>query len=152
MVMVCSVFVASHFPESSQKQDQTAAPVSLTDIIEKNMLRSREGNASAGIDEFIMTFKEMHKCLQVSHRVLKSVLSKCSAICANFQTSLKIYNKFDSVWSKLALRDSSIDKACCEKLKRIAWLSYLLAKESILEKQVELKLAEHQSQGAQPIV
>ena len=37
------------------------------------------------------------------------------------------------MWTKLAIKDVSIEKACREKLKRMVWLSYLLAKHKIID-------------------
>ena len=63
-------------------------------------------------------------------------MQKCSNMCQNFQTALKIYNKFDNVWTKLGAKDISIEKDCCEKLKRMVWLVYLLTKQEVIDKDI----------------
>ena len=52
----------------------------------------------------------------------------CSKICSDFQLSLKMYNKFDSVWTKMEFKDKNFQKACVEKLKKTGWFLYLIGK------------------------
>jgi predicted DNA-binding protein YlxM (UPF0122 family) len=98
------------------------------------------------IDDFIHVFKDIYRSLQVSNKAFKDVLSRCSILCQNFQTSLKIYNKFDSVWSKLALKDASNSLICNnDKLKRTVWMIYLISKHEIIDKENRQIVGNHVS-------
>jgi len=44
-----------------------------------------------------------------------------------------MYNKFDHIWAKLEVTDTSLEKACAEKLHKISWLLYLSAKPFVFE-------------------
>ena len=45
-----------------------------------------------------------------------------------------MYNKFESIWTKLEIEDFHVSKACAENLKKVAWLIYLIAKQKIFER------------------
>ena len=46
-----------------------------------------------------------------------------------------MYNKFDTIWSKLEVKDKSMEKSLEEKLKKISWLVYIVSKHNIFEKE-----------------
>ena len=48
-----------------------------------------------------------------------------------FQTSLKMFNKFDHIWQKLEVKDKNLALSTEEKLKKMGWLIYILAKQHI---------------------
>jgi len=49
-----------------------------------------------------------------------------------------MFNKFDFIWSKLEIKDKSIEKACADKLKKISWMIYLYGKETVFGEQSSL--------------
>jgi len=62
--MVCSIFIASHLKEPMTKnQVNGRGPISLIDVISKNLLQkgcdNRQSNLSVDIDDFIYAFKDM---------------------------------------------------------------------------------------------
>mgnify|MGYP000742710885 CR=1 FL=1 len=44
-----------------------------------------------------------------------------------------MFKKFDSVWTKLEVSDKTIETACVEKLRRMAWMIYITSKDMISE-------------------
>ena len=67
-------------------------------------------------------------------------MTQCNQVCYEYQTSLKMFNKFDNIWQKLDLKDKNIEKACEENLKKTAWLVYIVAKHSIFEEEAKLNM------------
>lgn len=51
-----------------------------------------------------------------------------------------MYNKFDTIWSKLDIKDKCVEKACHEKLKKTAWLMYIVSKHSIFEEEGKMNM------------
>jgi hypothetical protein len=90
------------------------------------------------IDDFIYTFRDYESLLDLSEPITTS----CSQVCYEFQTSLKMFNKFDTIWQKLSVKDLSMKKSCEEKLKRMGWLIYIVSKQYIFE-----RLAGHNMHG-----
>jgi hypothetical protein len=51
-----------------------------------------------------------------------------------------MYNKFDTIWSKLDIKDKSVEKACQEKLKKTTWLMYIISKHAIFEEEGKMNM------------
>lgn len=89
-------------------------PISFTELVQKNLFRAHNRRSfeslSIDIEKFIGTFKDIQSSLPIANASFKDVLQKCSVVCLNFQTSLKIYNKFDNVWAKLGIRDIEVNQ------------------------------------------
>lgn len=64
--------------------------------------------------------------------VTKGVFKSCLEECASFQVSLKVFNKFEMCWAKMEISDFQVEKACVDKLKKLAWLVYITASSQIL--------------------
>ena len=39
-----------------------------------------------------------------------------------------MYNKFDQIWEKLGIKDAMVEKDCTNKLKKMAWTIFIVAK------------------------
>ena len=82
-------------------------------------------------------FKDVQKTLPVQSKAVKETLLKCLTLCQNFQTSLKIYNKFDAVWQALASEQGLPAVARGEasrERKKSLWLLYLVCKHQVFER------------------
>ena len=108
--MKCAVFIAANSSGSAGNW--------ITQII--------QCRPQISIDDFIYVFDQFKN--DMSSKIDVATALRCSKICADFQLSLKMYNKFDSVWSKLEFKDKFFQKACVEKLKKTAWFLYLIGK------------------------
>lgn len=76
------------------------------------------------IDDFIFSFKDF----ETNVNLVESIATACSQVCFEFQTSLKMFNKFDHIWQKLEVKDKSMAMNTEEKLKKMGWLIYILSK------------------------
>lgn len=62
------------------------------------------------------------------------VLTNSSLQIQIFQTSLKIYEKFDLVWTKTGIENHMITKSCSYKIKQIGWLLYIILRNQIFDR------------------
>jgi hypothetical protein len=44
-----------------------------------------------------------------------------------------MYNKFDQIWDKLGIKDALVEKDCTNKLKKMAWTIFIVAKNKLCE-------------------
>jgi hypothetical protein len=73
--------------------------------------------------------------LQTYHfdKIDVTVVHGCWTLLCNFQSALKIYNKFDRLWTKLEIQNYSIQKDVDQKLKKTAWMMYIWSKHALFE-------------------
>ena len=45
-----------------------------------------------------------------------------------FTQALTVFNKFEDIWNKLGIKDKSLNKASAEKIRKLAWLIFIIAK------------------------
>jgi hypothetical protein len=69
----------------------------------------------------------------LKHGVSEEHLQKCSTQLYNFQTALKIFNKYDFLWSKLDIKNFSIAKDVVNNYKKLGWMLYIYSKNIIFE-------------------
>lgn len=67
-----------------------------------------------------------------------AVITDCDTIIRDFALSLTIFTKFEEIWKKIGINDKSLNKACTDKLKKTAWLIFIIAKVRILQRRGDL--------------
>ena len=71
------------------------------------------------IDDFVYSLQDFETLLSIP----EPISTQCSQVCYEFQTSLKMFNKFDHIWQKLEVKDKSM-VTTEEKLKKVRILVY----------------------------
>lgn len=45
-----------------------------------------------------------------------------------FNQALTVFNKFEEIWNRLGIRDKTLNKASADKIKKLSWLIFIIAK------------------------
>ena len=71
-------------------------------------------------------------------KIDSSVITDCTYILREFALSTTIFAKFEELWTKIGIKDKSLNKDCSEKLKKLGWLIFIIAKVRILQRRGDI--------------
>ena len=56
------------------------------------------------------------------------MISECKIVIRDIGLAVTIYNKFNEIWGKVGIKDKSVTRACADKIRKMTWLIFIIAK------------------------
>ena len=68
------------------------------------------------------------------------MVEECIKLIEDFTLSLKMFTKFNEIWEKLQIKDRTLIKDCEGKIKKMAWLLFIIVKGKRFDTMINVSL------------